>query len=189
MTRSDDLPAKAMRSAVQYFPRISKHLALVVALFSTSSLAFGAEDFAKIAKEALSETHAKAFQSGDIKACVALYAGNAKFFVDNKLIASGRGELLQFYKSLREEDRITSIVVDEFVEIGGDENVGWVIFTYTKEYDLKNRDLQFIKNHKLEGFSALKVRQYGTALFSKIDGHWRIRTMSVFDPELWEPKK
>ena len=150
---------------------------------------FSAEDFVRIAKQALSEIHAKAFQAGDIKACVALYAGNAKVFVDNKLIASGERELLKFYKGLREVDRITTIVVDEFVDVGGNENVGWVIFTYTKEYDLKNRAPEFIKNHKLEGFSTLKVRQYGTAIFSKIDGHWKIRTMSVFDPELWEPKK
>jgi hypothetical protein len=173
-----------------YLRHIPKRLVFVVIFLSASPFVFGAEeDFARTAKQTLSEIHAKAFQAGDIKACVALYAGNAKFFVDNKLIASGEAELLQFYKGLREVDRITTIVVDEFVDIGGDENVGWVIFTYTKEYTLKNRDPQFIKDHKLEGFSALKARQYGTAIFSKIDGRWKVRTMSVFDPELWEPKK
>jgi len=165
-------------------------VALVVLLVSTTSLAFGAkEDFEKIAKQALAEFHAKSFREGDIKGCVSLYAGDAKFFVDNKLAASGEEGLLKFYQELRDVDGIRKIEIDEFVHIGSNENVGWAIFNYTKEYDLRNRDPQFLKNHKLEGFSALNVRQYGTAIFAKIDRRWKIQTMTVFDPEIWEPKK
>ena len=173
-----------------YLRHLPKSLALVVVLLSTSLLVFGAkEDFEKIAKETLAETHARNFQEGNLKGCVSIYAGNAKFFVNNKLIASGQKELLEFYKGLREVDRIRKIVVDEFVDIGSQENFGWAIFNYTKEYDLKDRDPKFLKSHKLEGFSILNVKQYGTAIFSKIDGQWKVQTMTVFDPEIWEPRK
>lgn len=173
-----------------YLHPILKRLALVVILLSTRLLALGAtEDFAKIAKRTLSEIHAKNFQEGNIKGCVSIYAGNAKFFVDNKLVASGEKELLAFYKGLREVDGIRKIEVDEFVDIGSNENSGWAIFNYTKEYDLKNRDPKFIERHKLDGFSILNIKQYGTAIFAKIDGHWKVQTMTVFDPEIWEPKK
>ena len=118
-----------------------------------------------------------------------MYAGNAKFFVDNKLVASGEEGLLEFYRGLRDVDRIRKIEIDKFVDIGSNENFGWAIFNYTKEYDLKNRDPQFLKSHKLEGFSTVNVRQYGTAIFAKIDGQWKVQTMTVFDPEIWEPKK
>jgi hypothetical protein len=175
---------------VTYLHRIPKRLALVVILLSTRLLVFGAEeDFAKVAKQTLSENHARAFQEGNIKGCVSIYADDAKFFVDNKLIARGETELLEFYKGLREVDRIRKIVIDEFVDIGSRQDFGWAIFNYTKEFDLKNRDPQFIKTHKLEGFSTLNVKQYGTAIFVKIDGRWKIQTMTVFDPEIWEPKK
>jgi len=147
------------------------------------------QDFEKIAKQTLSEIHAKDFQEGNIKGCVSIYADNAKFFVDNKLIASGRNELLAFYKGLRETDRILKIEVDEFLDVGSGENVGWAIFNYTKDYDLRNRDPSFIEKHKLGGFSILTIKQYGTAIFAKIGGHWKIQTMTVFDPEIWEPKK
>ena len=147
------------------------------------------QDFAKIAKQTLSEVHAKNFEDGNLKGCVSIYAGNAKFFVDHKLVASGEGELLTFYKGLREVDRILKIEVYEFLDIGSNENLGWAIFNYRKDYDLKNRDADFIKKHKLEGFSVLAIKQYGTAIFAKIDGHWKIQTMTVFDPEIWEPKK
>jgi hypothetical protein len=173
-----------------YLHHIHKRLALLVILLSTSLLVFGAEeDFTKIAKQTLSEIHAKHYQEGNIKECVALYARNAKFFVDNKLNASGEEELLAFYKGLREVDRILNISVDEFVDIGSNGNFGWAIFNYSKDYDLKDRDPNFIKRHKLDGFSILTIKQYGTAIFAKIDGHWKIQTMTVFDPEIWEPKK
>jgi ketosteroid isomerase-like protein len=173
-----------------YLLSMPKRLAVVGILLATSLPGFAAEeDFAKTARRALAEIHAKNFRDGNITACVSLYAGNAKFFVDNKLIASGERELLEFYKGLREVDRIKEIVVDEFVDIGSKGNVGWAIFNYTKEFDLKNRDPKFIQSHKLDGFSTLRVRQYGTAIFEKIDGHWKIQTMTVFDPEIWEPKK
>ena len=169
---------------------ILKRLALVVILLSTSLFVFGStEDFAKIAKQTLSEIHAKNFSDGNIKGCVSIYTGNAKFFVDNKLVASGEKQLLAFYKGLREVDGIRKIEVDEFVDIGSNEDFGWAIFNYTKEYDLKNRDPKFIERHKLDGFSTLNIKQYGTAIFAKIDGHWKIQTMTVFDPEIWEPKK
>ena len=170
--------------------RIPKGLALVLILLSASLPIFGAkEDFSKIARQTLAEIHAKHFQAGNTQGCVSLFADNAKFFVDHKLIASGKEELLAFYKGLREVDRILTIEVDEFLDIGSDENLGWAIFNYRKDYDLKNRDPSFIKRHKLEGFSTLTIKQYGTAIFAKIDGQWRIRTMTVFDPEIWEPKK
>lgn len=172
------------------FRHLPKCLVIVAIVLLANRLSLAAEDdFTKIAKQTLSDIHAKAFQAGDIKACVALYADNAKFFVDNKLIASGEEQLLDFYRRLREVDEITTIVVDEFVDIGVNEKVGWAIFTYTKEYKLKNRDPEFIRSHKLEGFSALKVRQYGTAILKNLNGQWKICTMSVFDPEIWEPQK
>ena len=175
---------------IRYPHLLHKRLALVVILASTSLPVFGAnENFERIAKQTLSETHAKAFQAGNIKECVSIYAADAKFFVDHKLVASGVAELLKFYKGLREVDGIRKIVVDEFVDIGSDENLGWVIFNYTKEYDLKGRDPQFIKTHKLDGFSSLNIKQYGTAIFAKIAGQWKVQTMTVFDPEIWEPKK
>jgi hypothetical protein len=155
-----------------YLYRLHKRLALVVILLSTTTLVFGAkEDFDKIAKRSLAETHAKNFQEGDIKGCVSMYAANAKFFVDNKL------------------DGISKIEIDEFVDIGSNENFGWAIFNYTKQYDLKNRDPEFLRSNKLEGFSTLSVKQYGAAIFAKKDGQWKIQTMTVFDPEIWEPKK
>jgi hypothetical protein len=167
-----------------------RKLALAALWLSTSLLAFGADDaFVKIAKQTLAEVHAKNFKDGNMKGCVSLYAPNAKFFVANKLVASGERELLEFYKGLREVDRIRKIVIDDFVEVGSKETLGWVIFNYTKEYDLENYDPQFIKSHKLDGFSTLNVKQYGTAIFSKIDGQWKIQTMTVFDPKIWEPKK
>ena len=167
-----------------------KGLALLVILLSTTLRIFGAiEDFSKIAKQTLAEIHAKHFQAGNIKECVSIYAGNAKFFVDHKLVASGEGELLAFYKGLREVDRILKIEVDEFLDIGSDGNLGWAIFNYRKDYDLKGRDPNFIKRHKLEGLSILTIKQYGTAIFAKIEGQWKIRTMTVFDPEIWEPRK
>src|SRR5687768_18026422 len=74
-----------------YLHHILKGMTLVVILLSTRLLVFGAtEDFAKIAKQTLSEIHAKHFQEGNIKGCVSLYARNAKFFVDNKLNARDR---------------------------------------------------------------------------------------------------
>lgn len=167
-----------------------KRWVLIVLLFATSLTVCGAdEDFSNIAKQILAETHAKNFSEGNIKGCVSLYAGNARFFVDNKLVASGEAALLELYKGLREADGVRRIAVDEFVDTGSNGNLGWAIFNYTKEYDLKNQDPEFIKTHKLEGFSTLNIRQYGTAIFSKIDGQWKIQTMSVFDPEIWEPKK
>jgi hypothetical protein len=173
-----------------YLHHMPKGLALAVILLSTSFPVFGAkEDFAKIARQTLAEIHAQHFQAGNIKGCVSLYAGNAKFFVDHKLVASGEEELLAFYKGLREVDRILRIEVHEFLDIGSDENLGWAIFNYRKDYDLKNRDPGFIKRHQLDGFSVLSIRQYGTAIFAKIDGRWKIRTMTVFDPEIWEPQK
>jgi hypothetical protein len=171
-------------------PHRFKRLALVLLCFSTSLLAFGAEeDFAKVAKQTLAEIHARAFQAGDIKGCVALYARDAKFFVDHKLVAHGETELLAFYQGLRETDRIGKIAIDEFVDLGSREHVGWAVFNYTKAYDLKGRDPQFIKRHKLEGFATLHVKQHGTAIFARIDGQWKIQVMTVFDPEIWEPKK
>ncbi len=173
-----------------YLYRLHKRLALVVILLSTTTLVFGAkEDFEKIAKRSLAETHAKNFQEGDIKGCVSMYAANAKFFVDNKLVASGEAGLLEFYKRLRDVDGISKIEIDEFVDIGSNENFGWAIFNYTKQYDLKNRDPEFLRSNKLEGFSTLNVKQYGAAIFAKKDGQWKIQTMTVFDPEIWEPKK
>jgi len=170
--------------------RLPRGLALVGLFLSTSLLVFGAkEDFDKIARETLAEIHAKSFQEGNLQGCVALYAGNARFFVDNKLVASGEKELLEFYRGLRDADGIKSIVIDEFVDTGSDGNTGWVIFNYTKEYDLKNRDPKFLEDNKLTGFSTLNIKQYGTAIFAKIDGRWKIRTMTVFDPEIWERKK
>jgi hypothetical protein len=169
---------------------ILKRLALAALWLSTNLMAFGAdEDFAQIAKQTLAEIHAKNFRDGNIERCVSLYAGNAKFFVANKLVATGEKELLELYKGLREVDRIRKIEIDEFVDVGSKDALGWVIFNYTKEYDLTNYDPQFIKSHKLDGFSSLNVKQYGTAIFSKIDGHWRIQTMTVFDPKIWEPQK
>jgi hypothetical protein len=169
---------------------IHKRWALILILLSASLPIFGAtEDFAKIARQTLAELHARHFKEGNIKACVSLYAGDAKFFVDNKRVASGEAELLAFYKGLREVDGIRKIEVLEFVDIGSNENSGWAIFDYTKEYDLKNRDPEFLKAHKLQGYSTLNIKQYGTALFSKIDGQWKIQTMTVFDPEIWEPRK
>lgn len=167
-----------------------KRWTLLAILLATSLPVCGAkEDFANIAKQTLSEIHAGYFSDGNFKGCVSLYAGNARFFVDNKLVASGEAELLSLYKGLREADGVRRIVVDEFVDTGSNETLGWAIFNYTKEYDLKNRDPEFIKTHKLEGFSALNIKQYGTAIFAKIDGQWKIQTMTVFDPEIWEPKK
>ena len=175
---------------ITYPHLLHKRLALVVILASTGLPVFGAkEDFEKIARQTLSETHAKAFQAGYIKECVSLYAADAKFFVDHKLVASGEAELMTFYKGLREVYGIRKIVVDEFVDIGSSETLGWVMFNYTKEYDLKSRDPQFIKTHKLDGFSSLNIKQYGTAIFAKIGGRWKVQTMTVFDPEIWEPRK
>src|SRR5262245_623894 len=114
-----------------------KRLALVVISLLASLTVFGAkEDFGKIARQALAEIHAKNFREGNIKACVSLYAGDAKFFVDNKRVASGEAELLKFYAGLRDVDRILKIEIDEFVDVGGNDDLGWAIFTYTKEYDL-----------------------------------------------------
>jgi hypothetical protein len=173
-----------------YLHRLHKRLALVAILLSACLPACGAkEDFGKIARQTLADIHAKCFREGNIRECVSLYAGNAKFFVDNKLVASGEAELLKFYAGLREVDGILKIEIDDFVDIGSHENMGWAIFNYTKEYDLKNRDPKFIQSHKLDGFSTLNVKQYGTAIFANIDGQWRVQTMSVFDPEIWEPKK
>jgi hypothetical protein len=170
--------------------RTSKRLALVVIVLSTCLPVFGAkEDFCEIARKTLADIHAKSFREGNIKACVALYAGNAKFLVDNKLVASGEAELLKLYAGLREVDGVLTIEIDDFVDIGSQGDSGWAIFNYTKEYELKNRDPEFIKRHKLDGFSTLNIKQYGTAIFAKIDGQWRIQTMTVFDPEIWEPKK
>lgn len=170
--------------------RFYRRLALVVVWLSTGLLAFGAEDdFANAARRLLAEVHAKAFHEGNVKACVSLYAQDAKFFVDNKLVARGETELLAFYNRLRDVDGIRRIVIDEYIDMGSRGNLAWAVFNYTKQYDLKNRDPQFIKTHKLEGFSTLNVKQYGTAIFAKIDGHWKIQTMTVFDPEIWEPKK
>ena len=108
-----------------YPHRLHKSLVLVVILASMGLPVFGAKkDFEKVAKQTLSETHAKAFQAGNIKECVSIYAADAKFFVDHKLVASGVAELLKFYKGLREVDGIRKIVVDEFVDIGSDENLG-----------------------------------------------------------------
>jgi ketosteroid isomerase-like protein len=173
-----------------YLHHMPQRWVLIVILLATSLPICGAkEDFANIAKQTLSEIHAKDFSEGNFKACVSLYAGNARFFVDNQLVATGEAELLTLYKGLREVDGVRKIVVDGFVDTGSNETLGWAIFNYTKEYDLKNRDPKFIKTHKLEGFSALNIKQYGTAIFAKIDGRWKIQTMSVFDPEIWEPKK
>src|SRR5687767_93474 len=98
---------------------LHKRLALVVVLAATSLTVLGAkEDFEKIAKQTLSETHAKDFQAGNIKGCVSIYAADAKFFVDHKLVASGEAELLKFYKGLRDVDGIRKIAVEEFIEIG-----------------------------------------------------------------------
>lgn len=170
--------------------RTSKRLALVVLLLSASLPVFGAkEDFAKTVRQTLADIHAKTFREGNIKGCVALYAGNAKFFVDNKLVASGEAELLKLYAGFRKVDGILKIEIDDFVDIGSREDFGWAIFNYTKVYELKNRDPEFIKRHKLDGFSTLNIKQYGTAIFAKIDGQWRIQTMTVFDPEIWEPQK
>lgn len=170
--------------------RPSKRLALVVVLLSASLPVFGAkEDFSKIARQILADIHARSFREGNIKGCVAVYAADAKFLVDNKLVASGEAELLKLYAGLREVDGVLKIEVDDFVDIGSQGDSGWAIFNYTKEYELKNRDPEFIKRHQLEGFSTLNIKQYGTAIFAKIDGQWRIRTMTVFDPEIWEPKK
>ena len=173
-----------------YLLHMPKHWALVLILLASSLPVCGAkEDFANIARQTLSEIHAKNFSEGNFKGCASLYAGNARFFVDNKLVASGEAELLELYKGLREVDGVRKITVDEFVDTGSNENLGWAIFNYTKEYDLKSRDPKFIKTHKLEGFSTLNIRQYGTAIFANIDGQWKIQTMTVFDPEIWEPKK
>jgi len=167
-----------------------RYLTLAIILSVTSLSASGAEGkFEDIAKHSLAEIHAKHFQAGNIKECVSIYAADAKFFVDHKLVASGAAELLALYTGLRETDGVRKIEINEFVDIGADKSLGWVIFTYTKEYDLKGRDPKFIKDHKLEGFSTLSIKQYGTAIFSKIDGRWKIQRMSVFDPEIWEPKK
>lgn len=166
-----------------------RKLAFVALWWLPSLLIFGAEEnFAKIAKQTLAEVHAKEFREGNIEGCVSLYAPNAKFFAANKLVASGEKELLAFYKRLREVDRIRKIEIDEFVDVGSKDTLGWVIYNYTKEYDLKGYDPQFIKSHRLEGFSTLNVKQYGTAIFEKVGDRWKIQIMTVIDPKLWEPK-
>lgn len=175
-------------------PRVLHHLprrlALVGILLAAATLVFGGkEDFATIAKQVLAETHAKNFREGNIKGCVSMYAGNARFFVDNQLVASGAEGLLEFYRGLRDVDRIGKIEIDAFVDVGSTENLGWAVFDYTKEYDLKDRNPAFLRSNKLEGFSTLNVKQHGVAIFARIDGHWKVRTMAVYDPEIWEPRK
>lgn len=145
-------------------------------------------NFEKSAKNALAEIHADSFASGDIETCVSIYTDNATFFVDNKLQATGKTELLTLYRQLKEEDQILSIEVDDFVEFGQSGNSGWVIFNYSKIYDLTSRDPDFLKQHTLTGFSSLRVRQYGTAIFRQDGGQWKIQTMLVFDSEIWEPQ-
>lgn len=146
-------------------------------------------EFEKSAKNALAAIHAEEFAAGNIEACVSIYTADAKFFVDNELLATGRAELIAFYRQLKEEDQILSIEVDDFVDFGRSENSGWVTFNYSKVYDLKDRDPGFLKQYKLTGFSALRARQYGTALFRNTDGHWKVQTMLFFDPEIWEPQR
>jgi len=167
-----------------------KRLIPVGVFVAAALVACGApDDFAVIARHALAGIHAKSFREGDIKGCVAIYAADAKFFVDNKLVASGPAELLKLYTGLREEDGVRKIEIDEFVDIGRTGGFGWAIFNYTKQYELKGRDPEFLKRHQLESFATLNIKQHGTALFVKIDGQWKIRLMSVFDPEVWEPQK
>ncbi len=171
-------------------PYVCRYLVIGFILLATLLTGFSAEaDFEKIAKQSLAEIHAQSFQAGRIKECVALYATDAKFFVDNKLVATGETELLKFYQGLRDADQLRKIEVEKFLEIGGGENHGWAIFTYTKEFDLTGRDPQLIQRYKLEGYSVLKTTQYGTAIFSRIGGQWKIQVMTVFDPEIWEGKK
>lgn len=163
---------------------------LVVFFTSATSRLFAAsEEFSAAVKQILAETHARSFQEGNLEACVSCYAEDARFFVDNKLVARGQAELLKLYRSLRETDGIRNIQINDFVEIGGKGDAAWALFNYTKEYDLKNRDPLFLKAHQLEGFSTVNVRQYGSAVFVKTDGRWKIQTMAVFDPEIWEPQK
>ena len=165
-------------------------VAFLVVLASAGLPFLGAkEDFAAIAKHILADVHATNFRTGDLAGCVSLYAADAKFLVDHQLVAAGGAELLKFYTRLREDDGIRKIETGEFLDTGSHGSVGWVIINYTKEYDLKGRDGQFLKAHKLEGFSTLRIKQYATAIFVKRDGTWKIRTMSVFDPEIWEPQK
>jgi hypothetical protein len=170
--------------------QLSGRLALMLILAAAGLPALGAkEDFAALSKHTLAEVHATSFRTGDLAGCVSLYSADAKFFVDHQLVAAGEAELMKFYTRLRENDGIRKIEAGEFLDTGSHGSVGWVIFNYTKEYDLKGRDAQFLKAHKLEGFSTLKIKQYATAIFVKRDGTWKIRTMSVFDPEIWEPQK
>jgi len=145
------------------------------------------EDFAQIAKRTFSD-HAKNYQDGNARACVSMYADDAKIFVDGKLVARGTGDLLEFYRGLREVDTIIKIDFDEFVDVGSKENFGWVVFNYTKVYELKKHP-DFVQQHKLEAYTTLKTRQYGTALLAKIEGHWRVQIMTVFDPKKWDPQK
>lgn len=165
-----------------------RFLLVVLAVSLPAHLAYGGEtEFEKTTRIALAEIHAKGFAAGDMETCVSIYADNATFFVDNELQATGQKELLAFYRQLKEEDQILSIEVDEFVEFSQSENSGWVIFNYSKVYDLTSRDPDFLRQHKLTGFSSLRVRQYGTAIFNHDGGQWKIQTMLVFDPEVWEP--
>jgi hypothetical protein len=169
---------------------ITTFLALIVGFAFTPRFLFGENaDFAAIARHAFTDTHAQNFRDGNIPGCVSIYASDAKFFVDNKLVASGEKELLEFYKQLREADEIRTIEIDEFVDVGSRENTGWAIFNYTKEYDLRNRGSVFLKSNKLEGFSTVKVKQYGTAIFVRSEGHWKIQTLTVFDPGIQDPRK
>jgi hypothetical protein len=113
-------------------------LALTLLLFAGGLPGLGAkEDFESLAKRALSETHAKKFKAGNFAGCVSLYAADAKFFVDHQRVANGKVELLQFYTKLREVDGVRSIEVDDFLDHGSNGSLGWVMFNYTKSYDLK----------------------------------------------------
>lgn len=164
-------------------------IALGTLLFSPLGGANEEIDFETSARHSLAEVHADSFRTGDFETCVSIYQKDAKFYVDNQLLATGKAELLAFYQKLKAADGIQRIEVEKFVEVQSEGNSGWVVFTYKKVYDLTVQDPHFIKEHQLEGFTTLHLKQYGTAMFRKTNGHWKILTMAVFDPEIWEPKK
>mgnify|MGYP002845249589 CR=1 FL=1 len=137
-------------------------------------------------KHALGVVHAEAFAKGNFAECVSVYARDAKFYIENKLVAEGRSGLLKFYRDLKENAGVSEITIERFIEIQHVGEVGWVIFNYTKKYDLSSQPADFLAEHGLEGKKHLSVSKFGTAIFRTRLGVWRIKTMNVYGEEAWK---
>ncbi len=146
-------------------------------------------DFGAVARHVLGVVHAEEYEKGNFSKCVSLYTEDAKFYGENRVFASGKSELLKFYTELFNNDGILQIKIGKFIEIQKSGDMGWVIFNYTKKYELKEKDASLIKQYQLEGEKYIFVSKLGTAIFQFKDEEWKIERMIIYGPERWSTEQ